>query len=258
MTLRELRGRVLAFFQKPQLDEELEAELACHLDLATEDNVRQGMSPAEARRRAVLRFGNVQQARELQRTTRGLPWVDTVMQDLRFTFRTLRRDRTFALVAVLILALGIGANIAVFSVVDTLLLRPLPFPEASRLVRIVPKISKCGDSCATYSTDAVQEYQQRTRFLAEVTGYDAFTSEGNWKLTDRPVPLPVTGIDVMDNFFRTLGVAAFLGRSSFSAEESRATAAPVVILSYPFWRRQMHADREVVGKTSRSMERRRR
>ena len=246
---RQLSARILAFFQKSSLDREMEAELACHLELATDDNLKQGMSLEEARRRAVLRFGNVQQVRELQRSTRGLPWLDTLMQDLRFTLRTLCRDRSFAIVAVLILALGIGANIAVFSVVNTLLLRPLPFADAHQLVRIVPKISKCGDSCATYSTDAVQEYQQRTRFFAQVTGYDAFTSAGNWKLTDRAVPLPVTGIDVMDNFFTTLGVAPLLGRGTFSAEESRPTAAPVVILSYFFWKRQFHADRDIIGKS---------
>ena len=249
ISFRQLRARSLAFFRKSKLDEELEAELASHLELAVEDNLKQGMSAAEARRRAVLRFGNVQQVRELQRTTRGLPWLDTLTQDLRFTFRTLRRDHTFAIVSVLLLGLGIGANITVFSVVNTLLLRPLPFPDAQRLVRIVPKISKCGDSCATYSTDAVQEYQQRTRVFTEITGYDAFTSVGNWKLTDRPVPLPVTGIDVMDNFFRALGVAPFLGRTTFSAEESRPTAGPVVILSYPFWRRQFHGDRAIIGKS---------
>ena len=248
-SLRQLSARFLAFFQQSRLDQEFEAELAGHLEFATDDNLKQGMSPAVARRRAVLRFGNVQQVRELQRTTRGLPWLDTLVQDLRFTFRTLARDRIFALVAVLILALGIGASITVFSVVNTLLLRPLPFPDSRFLVRIVPKVSRCGDSCATYSTDAVQEYQQRTRVLAEVTGYDAFTSVGNWKLTDRPVPLPVTGVDVMDNFFRTLGVTPFLGRCAFSAEESRPTAAPVVILSYSFWKRQFHADRAIIGKS---------
>ena len=247
-SFRQSLARVLSFFRKPQQDADLEAELSLHLELAIEENIARGLTPGEARRSALLRFGNVQQARESQRATRGLPWLDVLLQDLRFTVRTLRRDHTFALIAVLILALGIGANLVVFSVVNTLLLRPLPFPQAQQLVRIVPKVSKCGESCNTYSTDAVQELQQRTQVFSAVTGYDAFTSPGNWKLTSRAVPLPVTGIDVMENFFSTLGVKPLLGRS-FTRDETLSNAAPVVLLTYPFWKRQLAADPNIVGKS---------
>ena len=247
-SFRQSLARVLSFFRKPQQDADLEAELSLHLELAIEENIARGLTPGEARRSALLRFGNVQLARESQRATRGLPWLDVLLQDLRFTVRTLRRDHTFALIAVLILALGIGANLVVFSVVNTLLLRPLPFPQAQRLVRIVPKVSKCGESCNTYSTDAVQELQQRTQVFSAITGYDAFTSPGNWKLTSRAVPLPVTGIDVMENFFSTLGVKPLLGRS-FTRDETLSNAAPVVLLTYPFWKRQLAADPNIVGKS---------
>jgi predicted permease len=247
-SFRQSLARVLSFFRKPQQDADLEAELSLHLELAIEENIARGLTPGEARRSALLRFGNVQQARESQRATRGLPWLDVLLQDLRFTVRTLRRDHTFALIAVLILALGIGANLVVFSVVNTLLLRPLPFPQAQQLVRIVPKVSKCGESCNTYSTDAVQELQQRTQVFSAVTGYDAFTSPGNWKLTSRAVPLPVTGIDVMENFFSTLAVKPLLGRS-FTRDETLSNAAPVVLLTYPFWKRQLAADPNIVGKS---------
>jgi hypothetical protein len=116
--------------------------------MATEENIRRGMTPPEARRQALIRFGGVQQAREQHRGTRGLPFLDTLGQDLRYTLRTLRRDPGFTGVAVLILALGIGANVAVFSVVGTILLRP-PFPHAQELVWIPRAASKCGQSCAT-------------------------------------------------------------------------------------------------------------
>ena len=181
LSLRQSLARVLSFFRKQQHDADLETELSHHLELAIEENIASGLTPEEARRSALLRFGNVQQAREYQRATRGLPWIDVLMQDFRLALRTLRRDHTFALIAVLILALGIGANVVVFSVVNTILLRPLPFPQAQQLVRIVPKTSKCGESCNTYSTDAVQELQRRTQVFSGVTGYDAFTSPGNWK-----------------------------------------------------------------------------
>jgi len=246
--IREAFNRLLSFFHKPQRDTDLEAELQSHIDLAVEENISRGMPPDEARRRALVRFGGVQQAREQQREARGLLWLDVLKQDLRFTTRTLRRDSGFATTAILILALGIGANIVVFSVVDTILLRPLPFPDADHLVRIAPKVSKCGASCATYSTDAVQEFQRQNKSFSDFTGYDAFTAPGNWKLTGGGVPVPVSQIDVMDNFFHTLGVQPLMGRLTFTAEESRPSGPPVVILSYPFWRRQLNADPNIIGK----------
>jgi predicted permease len=246
--LREAFNRILSFFHKPQRDSDLDAEVQSHIELAVEENIHQGMSPEEARRRALVRFGGVQQAKEQQRVARGLPWLDILLQDLHYTLRTLRRDSGFAIIAILILALGIGANIVVFSVVDTILLRPLPFPEANRLVRIAPKVSKCGASCATYSTDAVQEFQRQNKSFSDFTGYDAFTSPGNWKLTGGGIPVPVSQLDVMDNFFHTLGVQPLMGRLTFTAEESRPNGPPVVILSYPFWKRQLNGDSNIIGK----------
>jgi predicted permease len=242
-------ARILAFFRKPKLDADLEAEVATHLDFATEENLRRGMTPEEARRRALIRFGGVQQAREHQRAARGFPWVDALLQDLRFTVRTFRRDTAFAIVAIVILGLGIGANIVVFSVVDTILLRPLPFPQANQLVRIVPSATDASASSATYTTDAAQEFQQRNRSFSDVTGYDAFTSPGNWKLTTGRIPMPLSQIDVMDNFFRTLGVQSLMGRTAFTAEESRPNGPPVVILSYPYWKRQFNGDPTIIGRS---------
>jgi predicted permease len=243
---RRFGNRILSFFRGKQHDAELDIEIAGHLDLAIEENIKRGMSSEEARRQALLRFGGIQQAREQQRETRSLPWLEVLFQDLRFTLRTLRRDRAFAVIAVLILALGIGANIVVFSVVNTILLRPLPFPNPQQLVRISTKNPTCGESCRTYSSDATAEFQQRNKSFQDVTGYFAFTGPDNYKLIGNGVPLPVTGILIMGNFFQTLGVQPTLGRL-FTPEEVLPNSRPVVVLTYPFWKRQLSGKADIVG-----------
>jgi predicted permease len=245
--LREAFKRVGSFFRKDQLDQELNEEMASHLQMAVEENMRRHMSAEEARRQALVRFGGVQQALERHRESRGLPWLDVLIQDLRFTFRTLRRDSGFTIVAVLILTLGIGANIAVFSVVNTILLRPLPFRDPQQLVRIVQKNPKAGESSRTYTADATQDFQQQNHSFQSVSGYFAFTGPDNLKLVGTGQPVPVTGILVAEGFFQTLGVDPSLGRS-FRPEEFVKHSQPVALLSYPFWKRQLGGDRSIVGK----------
>ena len=169
------------------------------------------------------------------------------MQDLRFTFRTLRRDCGFTIVAVLILGLGIGANIAVFSVVNTILLRPLPFRDPERLVRIVEKEAGTNESGRTYTADATQDFQEQNRSFQSVSGYFAFTPPDNFKLVGRGQPVPATGILVAEGFFQTLGVEPSLGRL-FRHEEFVQHSQPAVLLSYWFWKRQFGGDPGVVGR----------
>jgi predicted permease len=246
--LRQALNRLGSFFRKQPLDRELDAEMALHLEMAIEEKVRSGLSPAEARRQALVQFGGVQQAREQHRQSRGLPWLDVLMQDLRFTFRTMRRDSGFTVIAILILALGIGANVAVFSVVNTILLRPLPFRDAQQLVRIVEKDPKSGESSKTYTADATQDFQQQNRSFQSVSGYFAFTGPDNFKLVGNGQPIPVTGILVAENLFETLGVQPYAGRM-FRHEEFVQHARPVALLSYPFWMRQLGGNRDIIGQT---------
>jgi len=173
--------------------------------------------------------------------------VDILVQDLRYTFRTLGRDRVFTLIAVLILALGIGANIAVFSVVNTILLRPLPFNAPQQLVWITGANGKSGLSSVTYSVDAYQEFQEQNRSFQDVTAYFAFFSGADYKLTGIGEPRPVSGISVAGNFFKVLGVAPSLGRS-FTPDECRKGGRPAVLLGHTFWQRQFAADSGIVGK----------
>ncbi|MGH9736315.1 MAG: ADOP family duplicated permease, partial [Candidatus Acidiferrales bacterium] len=245
---REVFNHLRSFFHKDELDVELDREMAAHLEMAVEENIRRGMSAEEARRQALVRFGGVQQARERHRESRGLPGLDVLMQDLRFTLRTLRRDRGFTIVAVLILALGIGANVAVFSVVNTIVLRPLPFRDSQQLVRIVEKDAKTGESSRTYTADATQDFQQQNRSFQSVSGYFAFTAPDNFKLMGKGQPIPVTGILVAEGFFQTLGVAPAAGRL-FRHEEFVRHAQPVALLSYAFWKRQFGGGASIVGRT---------
>ncbi|MGO4881470.1 MAG: ADOP family duplicated permease [Bryobacteraceae bacterium] len=246
--VREALHRLRSFFRNEPLDRELDVEMASHIEMAIEENVRHGLPLEEARRRALVQFGGVPQARERHRESRGLPWLDVLTQDLRFTFRTLRRDCGFAIVAVLILALGIGTNVAVFSVVNTILLRPLPFPAAQNLVRIVEKNPKSGESSKTYTADATEDFQQQNRSFQSVSGYFAFTGPDNFKLIGSDQPAPVTGILVAEGFFQTLGVQPSAGRL-FRSEEFVHRAQPVALLSYPFWKRHFGGDRSIVGRT---------
>jgi predicted permease len=245
---RQMLNRARSSFRKEHLDQELDAEMAAHLELAVEENIRRGMSSEEARRTAMVRFGGVQQAKEQHRETRGLPWMDVLMQDLRFTFRTLQKDPGFTIIAILILGLGIGANVVVFSVVNTILLRPLPFHDPERLVRIVERDAGTNESAKTYTADATQDYQQQNRAFQSVSGYFAFTGPDNYKLVGNGQPLPATGILVAENFFQTLGVEPFRGRL-FKSEEFAKHAQPVALLSYPFWKRQFGGDPGIVGRT---------
>ena len=245
--LRRGAGRLHALFAGRRLDEELDDELAAHIDLAVDEYIERGMTPEQARRRAKLEFGGIQQAREQHREARGFMHFDILLQDLKYTLRTLGRDPGFTTVAVLILALAIGANIAVFSVVNTLMLRPLPFPNAQQLVWIAPPPTKCGLSCATYSTDAYDEFRAGSRSYQDVTGYFAFSSAGNLSLKLGSAPVTATSIDVIANFFPLLGVQPAMGRV-FTADDARNGASPVILLTNAWWKRQFNADPNIVGK----------
>ncbi|MBS1798476.1 MAG: ABC transporter permease [Acidobacteria bacterium] len=246
-SLRRGLHRLFSLFRKEPLDRDLDAEMKTHLELAVEENMSKGMPWQEARRQALIRFGGVEQAKERQRESRSLFGLETLLQDLRYTMRTLARDRGFATVAILILALGIGANVVVFSVVNTILLRPLPFYQPDRLVWIAPPDAK-GLSASTYSVDAYEDLRSMNKSYEDVTGYFAFSTEDNYKLTGHGVPQPVTGIMVAANFFHVLGVEPFLGRQ-FTPEESMKGGPAAALLSYAYWQRQFGGDRSLIGKS---------
>ncbi len=173
--------------------------------------------------------------------------LDVIAGDLRYAIRVLRRDPAFTCIAVLMLGLGIGANVAVFSIVNGILLRPLPLQHPQELLWIAPPEGRSGLSSLTYSVDGYEEFRDRNRSFQDVTGYFAFSSPDNFRLGGHGDPIPVTGISVVGNFFRTLGVTPPLGRL-FTAEECRQNGRPAVLLAHPFWERQFASDPGVIGR----------
>jgi predicted permease len=245
---RQSWNRVLAIFRRTPLDADVDAEIACHIEAAIEENLSRGLGPEEARRQALVRFGGVARAMEQHRESRGLPALEILYQDLRFSLRTLRRDRSLAFLVIAVLALGIGANVAVFSVVNAILLRPLPFRDPSRLVWFAANEGKGGLSDQTYTVAAFEEFQRHNQSFQHVTGYQTFFNSIQYKLTGKGDPLPIVGVQVAGNFFPMLGVEPLLGRL-FSPDECRRGGRAVALLSHQFWERQFAGDPSIVGRT---------
>jgi len=172
--------------------------------------------------------------------------VDILLQDLRYAFRTLGRDRAFTLIAVLILALGIGANVTVFSVVNTILLRPLPFHDPHQLTWLATGDGTGGLSNQTYTVAAYEEFQRHNQSFQNITSYQTFFNSIQYKLTGRGDPQQIVAIEVADNFFPTLGVQPARGRL-FSREECQKGGRPAAVLSRAFWRRQFASNPAIVG-----------
>ena len=236
-------------------------ELQFHLDSKTDDLVAQGWAPEAARAEAGRQLGNMSALQatgerlgeQMEERRRRGDYTAGLLQDLRYALRTLRRDRGFTFVTVLILAIGIAANTAVFSVVNTLLLRPLPFTDAHQLAwltsgRDITNDSRktAGLSAVTYTVAVFQEFQRHNHSFQSVTAYNPFFGNSEYTMTGRGEPLHVTGVMVGDNFFQTLKVQPALGRL-FVEEECRKGGPPAVLLSDGFWRRRFGGDRAIVG-----------
>ena len=240
--------RFFAFFRKEPLDQELDAELASHLQMAEDDLISQGLSPEEARRQARIDLGGLGAVREHHRDVRSLPFLDTLQQDVRLAWRTLLRDRGFTTVAVLVLALSLGATATVYSVVDGILLEPLPLYEPDRLTWITngPELPGAGLSGITSTSAVFQEWRERNRSFEAMTAYFAFFSFNRRELELSDGALRLTGVGVEKDFFSILGVPMYLGRS-FVDDEAVESGPPAVILGHSLWRNRLGANRGIIG-----------
>ncbi len=247
--MRQLRAwatRVIGLFGGRRREQELRDEIDSHLQMHIDDNVRAGLSPAEARRQAFLRLGGVEALKEEYRDRRSVPILEHLAQDVRFAVRVLWRTPAFTAVAVLTLGLGIGANTAVFSVVNAVLLRPLPFPQSDRLMLLWATDTKNGNQRDVASYPDFEEWKGSG---SSFDGMAALTSRGV-TLAGPDQALLAPGLQTTAGFFETLGVRPALGRT-FQQSDVVSGEPRVAILSDALWRRQFGARADVVGEPIR-------
>jgi predicted permease len=236
--LRAAIARLRALFRRRKLDRELDDEILAHLELAEHDAVAAGLKPEEARQAARRNFGGIEQMKENHRDRRSVRWLSNLLRDFRHGMGSVARDPGFAAVAIGLLALGIGANSAMFSIVDAVLLKPLPFPEPGRMVRVweSPPGTRNGTTTLTF-LDWKRQTDIFEALSVEVPTRAAVATGGD--------PARVSGKLVSADYFQVFGVKPEIGRS-FAPGEDQPGAAPLVVLSHAFWQTQFAGDTGVL------------
>src|SRR5579883_396344 len=232
--------------RRRERERELERELRSDLELEATEQQENGLSAEEALYAARRAFGNATLRKEEVREMGGWTSIERFVQDIRYTGRLLRKNPSFAAVAIFTLAIGIGATTAIFSVMDAVLLRPLPYPDSNRLIRIWQSEPRMGEGHLGAAPPEFTAYRDRTRAFSSVAGYQP----DSFDLTSQEEPEHISGYRATASLFPTLGVQPLLGRT-FTSKEELSGAAKVVILSYQFWRRRYAEDPHVIGKIIR-------
>jgi predicted permease len=242
--LRRIFLRFYLLFADSKVEADLAREIAAHLALLEDEYLRHGMTPEDARRAAKLAYGGVEQAKQLHRDERAFQGLGQILQDTRYTFRQLRKSPGFTVTAILMLALGIGATTAIFSIVVGVLLRPLPFADPDRLVILgdVLEGSHCV-SCAQSSVTApdIRNYMHDTQSFSHLGGYRGRLFE----LSGIGDPVAVNATRMSGEVFAALGVPPLLGRTFTQQEDEEQQQ--VAVLSYGMWRSRFHGDANVLG-----------
>jgi putative ABC transport system permease protein len=244
--LSDLLYRLRALFRRGSMEADLDVELRAHLEREIEKYMRSGAPPEEAARRARLQFGGLDQTKEECRDARGVNLLETTAQDIRHTLRMLGKNPGFAATAILTLALGVGATTAIFSVVDAVVLKPLPFPTANRLVRVRSVIAATGSGSVASYPDFL-DWRRRNHVFAGLAAFETH----DFALTGRGEALHVEGAVVSAKLFDLLGIAPALGRGFLPSEDIPAAAggADPVVVSHGLWQREFGSDGSVLGRT---------
>jgi predicted permease len=235
--------RLIALLRGEELDRGLHAEVRFHIDMETEKNVRLGMSPAEARQKALRSFGPMEKHKEDTREARGVSWFEHVIADLKYGARALFKHPGYALLAVLTLGLGIGANTAIFSVINGVLLKPLPYEHGDRLVVLQQSRPLSGQPNVGVAIAEYFDYRERG---AEVFDGLVEYHQMNFDLINRGEPDRVNTGVVSHNFFDLLGIKPIIGRTFVQSDDVRGAEA-VLILSHTYWRTKFGGDPNIVG-----------
>jgi putative ABC transport system permease protein len=240
--LRELILRFGGLFNKQRKDLELNEEIESHLQMHIDDNLRLGMTPEEARRQAMIKLGGIESTKEAYRDQRGLPLLETLWQDVRYGARMLRRNPGFTAAAVLTLALGIGATTAIFSLINAVLLEPLPYEQPGQLVYLweTRENKQPGD----VSPGAFMNWRDQSSSLEGVSAI----REASANLTGTGQPERINGLRVSANFLSILRERPEVGRGFFSEEERVGGGDKVVVLSHGLWQRRFGGDTNLIGK----------
>ncbi len=236
-------NRLAGLFRRSRLERDLDDEFQLHIELKTQENMAAGMSPNEARYAALRAFGGVEQKKEECRDADHLRWLEDIFQDVRYGLRQFRRNPGFTIVAVLTLALGIGANTAIFSVVDGVFLRPLPYPDSNQLV--YPLWVYTGGAEDSVGSADYLFWKEHSRVFESAGAYEP-VSGSNLVVGQQAHYVQVT--EVTSSLFGTLGIAPALGRD-FTHEEGLPNGPHVVILSYELWKNLFSANKRAIGQT---------
>jgi len=239
--LRALFQRVTGLFGSTSREQDLADELESHLQLHIDDNLRQGMSSAEARRQALLQLGGVEQTSQAYRERSTLPRLEEILQDLRFALRQLARNPGFTVTVIAVLSLGFGAAIAIFAFVDAALIKPLPYANPATLVSVYESMPTCPRCNVSYQNFLDWKKSNKVFSALEAWGYSSY------QLSTPAGVQPVPGVRVTDGFFRTLGVTPILGRDFYSGE-STPSAPHTVLIAYSTWKTRFNGDPNILGK----------
>jgi predicted permease len=239
-SLRRFFSRLAGFVTRRAQDKRLHEEIEQHIALQTDENLRVGLSPVEARRQAILKFGAREAIKEDYRAGRGLPWLESLLQDVRFSLRVLRKSPGFTIVAILTLALGIGANAVVFSVMNALILHPLNVPQAQSLYQVMRGKNHAGN----HSFPDYRDLRDRNRSFDELVAYDAAVAG----LDTGGDPSSAWVEMVTGNYFDGMRIHPYLGRLFHPSDERGPNSAPYIVLTYSYWHAHFHDDPGVVGR----------
>jgi predicted permease len=248
-----LRTRLMSVLRRNRVEGDLDRELAFHIDMLTQQNLRAGMTPADARHLALRHFGRVDGVKEAVRETWLSRAMETLLQDVRYGFRSIRTSRGFATVVIVTMALGIGANTAIFSVVNGVLLRPLPFANGDRLVVLTQSQPSIGNTAMPFSPLELADYRARSKTLDAIAEFHDMW----FILLGGSQPQRVATGVVSSNFFSLLGVRPVAGRDFVESDE-RHDAPAVLILSHDYWQREFKGDPAIVGRVFEMNDRRHR